>query len=430
MSTILGGVVAILLLLHSVHMVLKLDQAAPGRLHLDGRVFILSELMLVSLLAIQALIFSQIEGWMYLDGLYFSIVSALTIGFGDFIPATPAGKVLLFPFVLADIALLSNQVTLIVNVSSRNTRRYQRMLHAAEEYTTAASRSDSKDTLLRSEAQRLRHLVSTQRRAREMVDLAISIGILAIFWIVNAIIYHYTEGWTFGNAFYFSYIFFLTVGYGSDFAPASPAGRTVFIFWALLAVPVMTNFVTATVQTLTSNLSRTLTERTQEKREEWNSELDTYFVPHSRLIAEAKRRADEKGEDDINGDSLGHCEHCQALDSNNRRLRLQMTALLQNGIQLEAQARDIIIDQIEAGSKPWLLLNADRNVQRRNSGLPWNQVESTELDSEHTMSNVSLIDRVARYRRLFAEWSVLSGQLLGLDDQDLQLSEGSDMKNA
>jgi hypothetical protein len=42
-----------------------------------------------------------------------------------------------------------------------------------------------------------------------------------------------------------------TIGYG-DLAPITPAGRTVFVLYALLAVPVVTSFA---IETLTSAVS-------------------------------------------------------------------------------------------------------------------------------------------------------------------------------
>jgi len=48
------------------------------------------------------------------DGLYFSVVTMLTIGFGDFLPTTTATKVILFPFTILVIAQLANQVGMII----------------------------------------------------------------------------------------------------------------------------------------------------------------------------------------------------------------------------------------------------------------------------------------------------------------------------
>lgn len=48
-----------------------------------------------------AYVYHQIEGWRYLDSVYFVVSTVTTIGYGDFTPQTDAGKIitLFFPFV-------------------------------------------------------------------------------------------------------------------------------------------------------------------------------------------------------------------------------------------------------------------------------------------------------------------------------------------
>lgn len=67
----------------------------------------LGELGLFFTLALEALIFSRIEGWGYFDGIYFSLVVSLTIGYGDYVPTHTSTKVLLFPFAIITVACKS-----------------------------------------------------------------------------------------------------------------------------------------------------------------------------------------------------------------------------------------------------------------------------------------------------------------------------------
>ena len=45
-------------------------------------------------IAIGAAIFHWLEGWSWLDSVYFVVVTLTTIGYGDFSPTTPLGKLI------------------------------------------------------------------------------------------------------------------------------------------------------------------------------------------------------------------------------------------------------------------------------------------------------------------------------------------------
>ena len=83
----------------------------------------LQTLMFFSYLGIISLIFCKVEGTTYVDGLYFEVVTTLTIGFGDLVPQTTAFKVLTFPFTVVGIAFLAMIVTSIVRLLADRSRR-------------------------------------------------------------------------------------------------------------------------------------------------------------------------------------------------------------------------------------------------------------------------------------------------------------------
>ncbi|KIJ63107.1 hypothetical protein HYDPIDRAFT_29796 [Hydnomerulius pinastri MD-312] len=64
-------------------------------------------------------------------------------------------------------------------------------------------------------------------------------GLFIIFWMVGSAIFMQTEGWSYGMSMYFCFIAFTTIGYG-DLSPTTPAGRSIFVVWALLGVGTMT----------------------------------------------------------------------------------------------------------------------------------------------------------------------------------------------
>lgn len=294
LSVCLSGATGILLV---AHLFVRFG-TNHEQLRFEGRTFILSELTLFGTLAIEALIFSQLEGWSFLDGVYFSVVTVLTIGFGDLSPTRPATKVLLFPFAIVGFALLSNQLSLIVSVVGQRTKARRRQWYlnsvmAYQQYSeqhdllkpklSVDKKSPSDANALKAEIARLHRMAEARQSVEDILDLTYSGLALVVFWVIGAVIFHYMEGWGFGDSFYFNYVFFITIGFG-DFSPQTPVGRSVFVIWALIAVPIMTNFVVTTISTVVERTSKWLAESSREKKNERKDIAETYYVSHDEYL--------------------------------------------------------------------------------------------------------------------------------------------------
>src|SRR5271170_4927114 len=79
----------------------------------EQRNLILQTMMFFLWLAGGAAVFTRIEGWSYVDALYFCDEIILTIGFGDFYPASDAGQGLVLPFSVGGIIMLGLMVSSI-----------------------------------------------------------------------------------------------------------------------------------------------------------------------------------------------------------------------------------------------------------------------------------------------------------------------------
>ena len=53
-----------------------------------------------------AAIYSYVEGWRYIDSLYFSAITLTTIGYGDFAPQTDAGKLFTVVYIGFGVGLI------------------------------------------------------------------------------------------------------------------------------------------------------------------------------------------------------------------------------------------------------------------------------------------------------------------------------------
>lgn len=58
------------------------------------------------LLAVGTFFYHQIEGWQWLDSLYFSVITLATVGYGDFSPQTNLGKLFTILYIFLGIGLL------------------------------------------------------------------------------------------------------------------------------------------------------------------------------------------------------------------------------------------------------------------------------------------------------------------------------------
>jgi voltage-gated potassium channel len=83
-----------------------------------------------SLLLVGTWVFNRVEGWSYLDSFYFSAISLTTVGYGDFTPQTPAGKLLTVFYIFCGIGLLLALLTRFAEALIQSQRENQELLHA------------------------------------------------------------------------------------------------------------------------------------------------------------------------------------------------------------------------------------------------------------------------------------------------------------
>lgn len=134
-SMIDSGIISIALLLHFFMAFRSAEDSVEVRI--EGRKFMLSVQLFLIILGLQACAFYKLEGWEYSDAIYFSVQTALTIGYGDLVPTTTAGKILIFPFSVLTISQLGNEIALIIAFISGRAearrdkwrRKYEGMMH-------------------------------------------------------------------------------------------------------------------------------------------------------------------------------------------------------------------------------------------------------------------------------------------------------------
>lgn len=154
------------------------------------------------------LLVSQAEGWSYLDGVYFMVVTTCTIGYGDLYPHKTYVRVLFAFYMLFAIAGVSLAIS---HLQSAMVERQMKAL--TNRVPPAPSRFNSTFTAF--------------WKYRLLIQDA---SLWILFLLVGAGFYSLSEGWSYADALYFVVISLATIGFG-DFAPWTTRGKLVTIFY-------------------------------------------------------------------------------------------------------------------------------------------------------------------------------------------------------
>ncbi|EPE03864.1 potassium channel [Ophiostoma piceae UAMH 11346] len=271
------------------------------------RTLMLQTIMFLMYLLIGALVFSNLEGWAYLDAVYWADVTLFTVGFGDFAAETTAGRALLFPYALVGIislglvigsirslALERGRRRLNARMTEKNRRRVllslakkgkDEILQPIQSNTQTNSYSDNnslrnsmrhslRTSFNRSRPHTATGLTEFERREKEFnimrkiqhdaankrrwVAMATSSGLWVALWLIGAWVFqaceHPYQNWDYFDGFYLSFVSLTTIGYG-DMTPVSNAGRSFFVFWSLLALPATTILISNAGDTIVKAIS-------------------------------------------------------------------------------------------------------------------------------------------------------------------------------
>ncbi|KAG0668029.1 Potassium channel [Maudiozyma exigua] len=185
--------------------------------------------------------FSGLINISYGNALYYCTVSLLTVGFGDVLPPSIAAKIMALIFSMSGVLLLGLIVFMtrsIIQKSSGPIFYFHRLektrAHTWEKINKGKLKLSNKESF---------ELMSQYKHSanikEHLYSLMVTTIVFLMFWLLGALVFHYAEGWSYFNCIYFCFLCLLTIGYGSDFAPSTGAGRAFFVVWAIGAVPLM-----------------------------------------------------------------------------------------------------------------------------------------------------------------------------------------------
>lgn len=198
-----------------------------------------------------AALFNKLMSISYGNAMYFCVVSVLTLGFGDNVPTTTVGKALALVYSLTGLIILGLIIAMIRTIVVQSASPVM-FWNAIEERRAKLLQKVQKEHLTMEPEEAFDLMRSIRRRSRKYKRNISSLGsliVFAIFWLLGAMVFYFTEKWSYFNAVYFTLLSLMTIGYG-DYTPKSAAGRCFFILWALLAVPMMTALISSVGDTL------------------------------------------------------------------------------------------------------------------------------------------------------------------------------------
>lgn len=76
-------------------------------------------------LFVGTIVYHKLEGWSWLDSLYFSTITLTTVGYGDFSPQTDAGKLFTVFYIILGIGIFLSFINTIYHHFNSERRKHK-----------------------------------------------------------------------------------------------------------------------------------------------------------------------------------------------------------------------------------------------------------------------------------------------------------------
>lgn len=171
------------------------------------------------------------EGWTFLDALYFSVVIATTVGYGDIVPLRAVTKIFVSLYAVLSVALIGGMLqSLVERLAETQSDIASSAANRLLRYSTESNKDDINES-----TSAVNDLIQTTRiavvRARARLQATLAMLFFACF--SGAILYGKFLQTSFVDLFYFLCVSMTTVGLG-DIHPVSSVGKAYAAIWLVL----------------------------------------------------------------------------------------------------------------------------------------------------------------------------------------------------
>lgn len=387
-------------------------------------------------------LFSGLLNISFGNALYYCCVSLLTVGFGDILPMNVASKIMILVFSLSGIIILGLIVYTtrsIIHKSSGPVWYFHRLETSRSNIWKKVV--EGKLTVSDEEAFSLMTKMKSRAILRGKISSIVSTMLtFIIFWLFGALVFHYSEGWSYFNAMYFCFLCLLTIGYGSDFAPSTGAGRAFFVIWGIGAIPLM-GAIISTIGDVLFDLSDKLDFQLARKL---NIGIDTIKLLNKSYEASFKLSTKEATDneeyhgDDNNDDSKDTDSNSLGLLEN---ITEKATVLENNSNNLINNMESISDEEIFFDIIPPLTDdNMASNVSLEKILTNRSSIENSKFDRlKHLLNSLKLLHKISlenkNFKLSYEQWtnihSIYPAEDLLLDETEMQnfwISERTPLK--
>ncbi len=236
------------------------------KLTVKQRTLMLQTVGFLGHLLVGAAVYSYIEGWRFLDAVYWADFTLLTVGIGNYSPATHLGRSLLIPYATSGIIGLgllvsSIRATLLERGEKRISARMlenervkmiKRLNPTDDQMGLDFVAGDREEGRSRKEFGLMREVQKIASRKRRWTFLLTACTAWLSLWLIGAVVFWEVERnqhWSYFESLYFAYVSIMTIGYGSLY-PKSNSGKSFYVVWTLLAIPTLTILISSLESTI------------------------------------------------------------------------------------------------------------------------------------------------------------------------------------